>query len=99
MRATILTSMPAILRAEDRDAWLNGTLEQARAALTQYAADLMVAYEVSTRVNSVKNNDPAWWSRWIANWPSASRHYFRRAGNEMMVGISMLGAAERKALN
>ena len=50
--------MPAILRREDRDAWLNGTAEQARAALTQYPADLMVAYEVSTRVNSVKNNDP-----------------------------------------
>ena len=50
--------MPAILRREDRDAWLNGTVEQARAALTQYPAELMVAYEVSTRVNSVKNNDP-----------------------------------------
>ena len=50
--------MPAILRAEDRDAWLNGTVEQARAALTQYPTDLMVGYEVSTRVNSVKNNDP-----------------------------------------
>ena len=26
--------------------------------LTQYPADLMSAYEVSTRVNSVKNNEP-----------------------------------------
>jgi putative SOS response-associated peptidase YedK len=26
--------------------------------LKQYPADLMDAYEVSTRVNSVKNNDP-----------------------------------------
>lgn len=50
--------MPAILRAEDHDAWLNGTSEQARAVLTPYPAALMVAYEVSTRVNSVKNNDP-----------------------------------------
>jgi hypothetical protein len=46
------------VRREDRDAWLNGTVEQARDALTQYPSELMVAYEVSTRVNSVKNNDP-----------------------------------------
>jgi putative SOS response-associated peptidase YedK len=50
--------MPAILRAEDREAWLNGTPEEARAALTQYPADLMDAYKVSTRVNSVQNNSP-----------------------------------------
>jgi putative SOS response-associated peptidase YedK len=50
--------MPAILRAEDREAWLKGTPEEARAVLQQYPADLMSAYEVSTRVNSVKNNDP-----------------------------------------
>jgi putative SOS response-associated peptidase YedK len=50
--------MPAIVKAEDRDAWLNGTAEEAREILTQYPADLMSAYEVSTRVNSVKNNDP-----------------------------------------
>jgi hypothetical protein len=31
--------------------------------------------------------------------PSASRHYFRRTGSEMMVGISIFGAAEPKALN
>jgi putative SOS response-associated peptidase YedK len=50
--------MPAILRAEDREAWLTGTPQEARAVLTQYPADLMDAYEVSTRVNSVKNNFP-----------------------------------------
>jgi len=50
--------MPAILRREDRDAWLNGTVEQARDVLRPYPAELMLAYEVSTRVNSVKNNDP-----------------------------------------
>ena len=49
--------MPAILRAEDRDAWLNGTTEEAHDVLRQYPAELMLAYEVSTRVNSVKNND------------------------------------------
>jgi putative SOS response-associated peptidase YedK len=48
--------MPAILRAEDREAWLTGTPEEARAVVGQYPADLMDAYEVSTRVNSVKNN-------------------------------------------
>jgi putative SOS response-associated peptidase YedK len=50
--------MPAILRAEDREAWLTGTPEEARPVLRQYPADLMDAYEVSTRVNSVKNNSP-----------------------------------------
>jgi len=49
--------MPAILRKEDQEVWLNGTPEQARRALIPYPADLMVAYEVSTRVNSVRNND------------------------------------------
>jgi putative SOS response-associated peptidase YedK len=50
--------MPAILRVEDREAWLTGTPDEALAVLTQYPADLMDAYEVSTRVNSVKNNSP-----------------------------------------
>jgi putative SOS response-associated peptidase YedK len=50
--------MPAILRLEDRAAWLEGSLEEARAALVPYPADLMVAYEVSSGVNSVKNNSP-----------------------------------------
>jgi putative SOS response-associated peptidase YedK len=49
--------MPAILRSEDYDAWLSGTTDEARAALVQYPADLMVAYAVSTRVNTPKNND------------------------------------------
>lgn len=50
--------MPAILRAEDRDAWLRGIPEEARAVLAPYPADLMDAFEVSSRVNNVKNNDP-----------------------------------------
>ena len=50
--------MPAILRAEDREAWLTGTPAEARAVLTQYPSNLMDAYEVSTRVNSVQNNSP-----------------------------------------
>jgi putative SOS response-associated peptidase YedK len=50
--------MPAILRREDHDAWLKGTLAEARAVLAPYPADLMVAHPVSTRVNSVRNNGP-----------------------------------------
>jgi putative SOS response-associated peptidase YedK len=51
--------MPAIVRAEDWDAWFEGAPEDARALLKPYSADLTLAYEVSTRVNSVKNNDPS----------------------------------------
>ena len=49
--------MPAILRAEDVEAWLNGTPEQAKAALIQYPGELLAAHRVSTRVNSPKNDD------------------------------------------
>jgi putative SOS response-associated peptidase YedK len=50
--------MPAILRQEDRDAWLTGSAAEAHAVLRQYPADRMLAYEVSPRVNSVRNNSP-----------------------------------------
>jgi putative SOS response-associated peptidase YedK len=50
--------MPAILRREDQEAWLGGSLQEARSVLAPYPADLMVAHPVSTRVNSVRNNDP-----------------------------------------
>jgi putative SOS response-associated peptidase YedK len=46
--------MPAILRAEDREAWLSGTPQEARAVLRQYRADLMDAYEVSTRSDPLR---------------------------------------------
>jgi putative SOS response-associated peptidase YedK len=49
--------MPAILSSEQHDAWLSGSLEQARAALQPYPAEHMVAHPVSTRVNTPKNND------------------------------------------
>lgn len=49
--------MPAILSASDHDAWLNGTADQARTVLKQYPEDVMVAHQVSTRVNSPKKND------------------------------------------
>ena len=50
--------MPAILRREDHERWLKGTIAEARAVLQPYPADLMVAHPVSTRVNSVRNNGP-----------------------------------------
>jgi putative SOS response-associated peptidase YedK len=49
--------MPAILRKEDREAWLTGSVEEARARLVQYPADLMVAYPVGPRVNKPENDD------------------------------------------
>jgi putative SOS response-associated peptidase YedK len=49
--------MPAILRREDYDRWLNGSIDEARTCLRQYEPGLMVAYEVSTAVNSPKNNN------------------------------------------
>lgn len=36
---------------------LIGSVDDARAVLKQYDSGLMVAYEVSTRVNTPKNND------------------------------------------
>jgi putative SOS response-associated peptidase YedK len=50
--------MPAILRREDQEAWLEGSSQEARAVLAPYPADLMVAHPVSNRVNSVRNNGP-----------------------------------------
>jgi putative SOS response-associated peptidase YedK len=49
--------MPAILRMEDVEAWLTGTPVQARAALLQFPGEQLLAYPVSTRVNSPKNDD------------------------------------------
>lgn len=51
--------MPVILARADHEAWLKGSVEDARALLKQYPADLMVAYRVSPRVNAPKNDDPS----------------------------------------
>jgi len=51
--------MPAILHANDHEAWLSGSAAAAHAALKPYPSDLMVAYRVSRRVNSPKNDDPS----------------------------------------
>lgn len=50
--------MPAILEKSDREAWLTGTPEQAWETLVPYPDNLLVAWPVSTRVNTPKNNDP-----------------------------------------
>ena len=50
--------MPALLSKEDREQWLTGSGAEARAALKPYPQECMVAYQVSTRVNSPRNNDP-----------------------------------------
>ena len=48
--------MPAILAAEAIEAWLTGSAGDAHAALKPYPADSMVAWPVSRRVNTPKNN-------------------------------------------
>ena len=49
--------MPAVLTREDQEVWLHGTVEEAFACLKPYSDELTIAYPVSARVNSVKNND------------------------------------------
>jgi putative SOS response-associated peptidase YedK len=50
--------MPVMLMMEDYDRWLgaNSDLDDLRAMLRPYDADLMEAYTVSRAVNSVKND-------------------------------------------
>jgi len=48
---------PAILAADNVDSWLAGGAEQALAALQPYPDDLLSVWPVSTRVNSVRNDD------------------------------------------
>jgi putative SOS response-associated peptidase YedK len=49
--------MPAILGRDARDTWLSGTASDAAAVLCTYPAERLVAYPVSARVNSRRNND------------------------------------------
>ena len=44
--------MPAILAANDYDAWLGGSTDDAQALLKPYPDELMTAWKVSRRVNS-----------------------------------------------
>jgi putative SOS response-associated peptidase YedK len=50
--------MPAIVQKEDIDTWLTGTIEQAKGVLKEYPSDMMVAWPVTSRVNTPRNNDP-----------------------------------------
>ena len=50
--------MPAILKHEHIETWLSGTAEEARAVLLPYPSDEMIAWPVSTRVNTPKNDGP-----------------------------------------
>ncbi len=50
--------MPAILRVEDRDKWLNASPDEAYGLLKPYPDEQTVAWPVSTRVNRPGNNDP-----------------------------------------
>ncbi|HET9107433.1 MAG TPA: SOS response-associated peptidase [Steroidobacteraceae bacterium] len=52
--------MPAVLREEDHEAWLQGSAPQAKAALVPYPSDTMVAWQVSRRLYAVRApNDAA----------------------------------------
>jgi putative SOS response-associated peptidase YedK len=46
--------MPAVLREQDYEAWLKGSITDAKVALVPYPSELMVAWQVSRRVNSPK---------------------------------------------
>lgn len=53
--------MPVILKREDEESWLNRSIEDTdslKQLLTMYPAEEMEAYEVSSEVNSPKNDNP-----------------------------------------
>jgi putative SOS response-associated peptidase YedK len=59
--AAVHDRMPVILRPELEQAWLDPeiSVEHALALLEPYPAELMQAAAASTRVNSVRNDDPS----------------------------------------
>jgi putative SOS response-associated peptidase YedK len=58
--AQIHTRMPVILREQDEADWLTPrlSLEEAQALLVPYPAELLRAYEVSSKVNAATANSP-----------------------------------------
>jgi putative SOS response-associated peptidase YedK len=58
--AQIHTRMPVILRGQDEAAWLNPrlSLAEAQALLVPLPANLLMAYEVSSKVNAATSNSP-----------------------------------------
>jgi putative SOS response-associated peptidase YedK len=59
--AELHNRMPVVLKPETWPAWLGeqpATLTDLKAMLAPYTSDDMIAWPVSQRVGSVKNNDP-----------------------------------------
>jgi len=56
--AEIHDRMPAVVEGATLEAWLEGDVVEAVAALSSLGDGILEAVEVSTRVNSVRNNDP-----------------------------------------
>ena len=50
--------MPALLRWEDHQTWLTGSIEAARACLRRHPEIRLRAHPVGTGVNSLRNDDP-----------------------------------------
>lgn len=57
--ATMHDRMPAIVAAEQYDRWLDTASGDVNDLFTPYPAEAMTYYPVSTRVNSVRNDDPS----------------------------------------
>ncbi len=57
----IHSRMPVIIDSRDFDAWLDtsGNPAIAQALLAPYPVERMSAYPISTRINNIKNDDPA----------------------------------------
>ncbi|MFZ9696075.1 MAG: SOS response-associated peptidase family protein, partial [Ilumatobacteraceae bacterium] len=51
--------MPAVLEGESLEAWLEGNALEAVSVLASLRDGVLAAVEVSTKVNSVRNNDPS----------------------------------------
>jgi putative SOS response-associated peptidase YedK len=51
--------MPAVLREEDHDAWLRGSVAEAKSVLTPYPSDIMVTWQVSRRLYANKGPNDA----------------------------------------
>ena len=56
--AEIHDRMPAVLTGDSLEAWLEGDTDEAVSVLEPLGEGVLEAVEVSTRVNSVRNNDP-----------------------------------------
>lgn len=57
--ADIHDRMPAVLTGETLEAWLEGDTSEAVSVLESLGDGVLHAVEVSTKVNSVRNNDPS----------------------------------------